>query len=1458
MCARLYGANARQWLLNRIMPIVSADVRDLAVRFTALCHELESQLYEQLTVSGPPHSQLAPLARHLEDLLHALPAGDARHHRYRLVRELSTRLRNKLAPQLEQQLLAEVPSVTEESSLLQNCLANQDFHHLFNDLHAEVSAIVSNPSWATELTAAIAGASGEPPSSSSESEATTDDEGGPQNELDRMLQQELEAELPPFLELPELLSSIRTGDTADRCAAWQRIRAFSAADLLDSDQWHEVLPALSSLLQGCVLDTAALIQVIELYAGMLDEGAPPQRAAVLVDVAMLLQHFGSSSGGSGGGGGGGNGSGGSGDGRGGSGDGSGGSGDGNILGWERCDPLRSPQLLCAQLLCRGRIELANDGIQLPAAMLDSLLDAIFHAASSHSPPPLTHAAPRFRLPTTDLVLCAMDPAASWLSRLLSRAQLQPKVWARLITSGLLAEAEAVARTSLPFDSSTAGGLSATPHLPSSSTACSAEKMRLSDLQLAHSLHHVCVLGIALRYAISTDVRRVAPGHSVAVDSSPGSAYNCAWAASALPLVISRLSDVARQLGTARAPAGGLSAFASTSLPLVARGLGAALSCLVHSQCLQAGVWTSAATDALLQPIATLVTGRGISLSGRGPTADAAAALVDLPAAEDEGAVESRVHAACHDVDGQGVLEAARQVLPALVCLSAVDGGAAATPPLAGCTTLPLLLCRAALALLCAPEPPTSSDLPPSEAHSMCLAREVGAGCLSALCRLVAARLSADTAAIWLPDGHGATALRRPAVAHALLPTLLEASGRVSSAAGLARMRRLAALGMVGQMWCTSCGCSSALLAALLPPLAASLLPPPLPLPDASEHETKGGRPGGRGDQCGDRSDGSGGMPGGLGLGASVLGCTHDGLRQLALAGVVDVRARAFVQAAEAGEDSLSTGLHGEPPPGVHSPLLDALASLSAIYAWSHAMDAAFEGDAASDALRQPLEFTLRRLTGLVPVHSGAVGSAEASAEAGPRHYEESHAAGLLLLNLLAADVHVGLRLRQHFGLRATLVRMRRQSAIHTDGSTAVEEALTAPSTDEEWMDEAGSHVEVPDDAPIIDLNVLCRARLEATLIEWGTPMEWPAATRSLAAHPAHPFEQLGLDGQHEHDHSRCEAPADVGSDASCEERAIAAILASTSSRVQAVSPLLRCSGLRTVLGPLWAQCESCGLASLHADVLDAVPCSVPGGVGADNSQPSAMPEHCVGGARLLLRYVRRAGGPAATPLLEGTAAESKVGQAEGAEALSGVHGLLEFLATLPTGVSTPSGRFDSFAALTYVLLAPDSSVAREVLRALAVHAIGPYVLPPQYCGGAGGGSRFGLCDSPQGALLISLAEELIFIELPEMHAALRRAGLSAGVPIARWLSVHWLNVLPWRSLLCAQAVPLLLGCDWQVYLCVAAIRSLQDAVCRCTHRSSVLILVLQPLDSFDVLAAVPYMFQLRERHGAQLIRALVG
>ena len=206
---------------------------------------------------------------------------------------------------------------------------------------------------------------------------------------------------------------------------------------------------------------------------------------------------------------------------------------------------------------------------------------------------------------------------------------------------------------------------------------------------------------------------------------------------------------------------------------------------------------------------------------------------------------------------------------------------------------------------------------------------------------------------------------------------------------------------------------------------------------------------------------------------------------------------------------------------------------------------------------------------------------------------------------------------------------------------------------------------------------------------------------------------------------------------------------------------------------------------------------------------------------------------------------------DGAEGVEGAE-----RANVAAGV--PPCAFDPYVALCGALLGPEG--AAPFLEQLSAHQSSVLLWPALRQGAPSG---VGPCGAAWGeALLESVAEQIVALELPLLAQAMRRAGVTPSLPIARWLRCCWLNVLPWRALLAAFVLPMLLGADLQIYLCVAALRSLEQPALRCAHSADLLVLVLQPLPAFDPETALPYMLALRRKHGGlyeqQLSAELLG
>ena len=123
-------------------------------------------------------------------------------------------------------------------------------------------------------------------------------------------------------------------------------------------------------------------------------------------------------------------------------------------------------------------------------------------------------------------------------------------------------------------------------------------------------------------------------------------------------------------------------------------------------------------------------------------------------------------------------------------------------------------------------------------------------------------------------------------------------------------------------------------------------------------------------------------------------------------------------------------------------------------------------------------------------------------------------------------------------------------------------------------------------------------------------------------------------------------------------------------------------------------------------------------------------------------------------------------------------------------------------------------------------------------------------------VMLSLVEDLVARELPLLHAELHAAGMPSGLPAARWLDTCWLNFLTWRSLVTATLLPLMLGADFVIFQCVAAMRHVSAMQHAASPSATLSLRMLLPLEHFDLLAELPYMLELRRRHGERCQAAM--
>ena len=90
-----------------------------------------------------------------------------------------------------------------------------------------------------------------------------------------------------------------------------------------------------------------------------------------------------------------------------------------------------------------------------------------------------------------------------------------------------------------------------------------------------------------------------------------------------------------------------------------------------------------------------------------------------------------------------------------------------------------------------------------------------------------------------------------------------------------------------------------------------------------------------------------------------------------------------------------------------------------------------------------------------------------------------------------------------------------------------------------------------------------------------------------------------------------------------------------------------------------------------------------------------------------------------------------------------------------------------------------------------------------------------------------------------------------------WLQ-SWLNVLPWDSMLAALLIPMCFGADFQVYLCLAALRHIEREILERSHSHALLAFLLHyPLEGFEPVDALEHMFELRGRWHSKCMASLL-
>ena len=595
----------------------------------------------------------------------------------------------------------------------------------------------------------------------------------------------------------------------------------------------------------------------------------------------------------------------------------------------------------------------------------------------------------------------------------------------------------------------------------------------------------------------------------------------------------------------------------------------------------------------------------------------------------------------------------------------------------------------------------------------------------------------------------------------------------------------------------------------------------------------------------------------IGTVASLVSSGAEGLIALAQAGVAWRRVQGFVEAAQTPGGC--NELHSPPVAGQATPLLVALSRVLLVTAWPHAVPLALAPSADADvasggsrggmALRAAFALVMSKLV----LFSAERGSRERHA---PHNAEEAPAAALLMLIVLCGDVEASLLLRRRFALVSHLQGLDAEAVTSITGPLTVDapddrdgvagvahegeiiemvaephdaqlELISAPRSPEAADSSSATAAEATDS--MVDLNCVCRARLLSRLLQWGVSSEWALPHGSLSCSPLFPLARPPAT-----DCTPLEPAA--ASDSAEEAESLRRCIADADNRrVRSAAPLILGRGAAPALRALCRALRRHESSALHdacnnteADVeVKALPPLCPAAAGAP---PPVLPAHCHTGALLAIRYLQRVHAAGGSLRVEDTAA---------------------FLAAVGTADGAPSGCccFDSFALVSLALMM-DASEAHATLRLLAEESFSALLWPRR-------AERLRSLRGPVWRWAIPLVEEMVEAELPLVHAALRRTGVPLALPLLRWLSQSWLNVLRWEDVCAATLLPLLLGADYLSYICFAAVSHAAPALHERADSGDLLVYMLQePLAEFGVADALPLMQQMRRRWRPRCIAAM--
>jgi len=109
-------------------------------------------------------------------------------------------------------------------------------------------------------------------------------------------------------------------------------------------------------------------------------------------------------------------------------------------------------------------------------------------------------------------------------------------------------------------------------------------------------------------------------------------------------------------------------------------------------------------------------------------------------------------------------------------------------------------------------------------------------------------------------------------------------------------------------------------------------------------------------------------------------------------------------------------------------------------------------------------------------------------------------------------------------------------------------------------------------------------------------------------------------------------------------------------------------------------------------------------------------------------------------------------------------------------------------------------------------------------------------------------ELILQLELPHIHSAFRMSGCSSAQICQQWLNQCFWNYLDWAQICQYVTVCVVLGEDYQVYVCVAVLRHLEHELMHQMQDKNLLVyLKEQPIRRFKVRDHLDYMMQLQKK-----------